>query len=75
MIPNASRIGPLPAGHEEIHLRANIANFEKLRRETSDPALRRTLEGLLASNRRELALLEAEKQGAQVTSVGSRGLS
>lgn len=43
----------------------NIANFERLRAETSDPALQRTLEGLLATNRRELALIEAEQRGAQ----------
>jgi PAS domain-containing protein len=42
----------------------NIANFERILAETSDPSLQRTLEGLLASNRRELALLVAEQEGA-----------
>ncbi|MGL9622448.1 hypothetical protein QRQ56_31200 [Bradyrhizobium sp. U531] len=48
----------------------NIANFERLLAETSDAALQRTLIGLLASNRRELALIEAEQHGAQNSPVG-----
>ncbi len=48
----------------------NIANFERLLAETIDPALQRTLEGLLASNRRELALIEAEQRGAQDSPFG-----
>jgi len=48
----------------------NIGNFQRLLAETSDPTLQRTLEGLLAANRRELALLEAERQGAQTSPFG-----
>lgn len=48
----------------------NIANFERLLAETSDPTLQRTLEGLLATNRRELALIQAEMDGAQASPFG-----
>lgn len=48
----------------------NIVNFQRLLAETSDPTLQRTLEGLLATNKRELALLEAERQGAQTSPFG-----
>jgi len=49
----------------------NISNFERLLAET-DPALRRTLEGLLATNRRELALIVAEREGAKVSPIARR---
>ncbi len=42
----------------------NIAHFEKLLSESSDPALSRTLRLLLASARRELSLLQASDWGA-----------
>ncbi|MBJ7407719.1 MAG: PAS domain-containing protein [Bradyrhizobium sp.] len=43
----------------------NIANFERMLSETSDPALQRTLERLLATNKRELALIESEEWGVR----------
>jgi len=42
----------------------NIVHFEKLLGETDDPTLRRTLDSLLATAKRELALLEANERGA-----------
>jgi len=51
----------------------NIANFERLLAEARDPSLQRTLQGLLAANRRELALLAAETDGAQPPPFGQRG--
>ncbi|WP_440639352.1 hypothetical protein ACSHT2_33700 [Bradyrhizobium sp. PUT101] len=51
----------------------NIANFERLLAETSDPSLRRTVDGLLASNRRELALLVAETERALRSRSGQSG--
>ena len=51
----------------------NIANFERLLTEASDASLRRTLEGLLASNRRELALLAAETEGAEPSRLSRFG--
>ncbi|UPK31454.1 hypothetical protein [Bradyrhizobium sp. 195] len=40
----------------------NIANFKRLLADTNEPSLLRTLRGLLAANRRELALLQAERE-------------
>lgn len=42
----------------------NISHFQKLLTESSDPVLRRTLEKLLASAKRELAILNSETMGA-----------
>ena len=42
----------------------NIAHFQKLLKDATDPALRRTLEGLLTSARRDLAILESNLSGA-----------
>lgn len=42
----------------------NVAHFERLLTESKDVALLRTLRGLLAGTRRELALLEATDWGA-----------
>src|SRR5581483_5201225 len=42
----------------------SIVHFEKLLGETDDPTLRRTLDSLLATAKRELALLEADERGA-----------
>lgn len=42
----------------------NIAHFQKLLTEATDSALRRTLEGLLRSARRDLAVLESTEFGA-----------
>lgn len=51
----------------------NIAKFERLLAETGDPSLRRTVEGLLASNWREFALLAAETEGALQSRSGQSG--
>ena len=42
----------------------NISHFQKLLDGSADPTLRHTLEALLASAKRELALLNSELQGA-----------
>jgi PAS domain-containing protein len=42
----------------------NISHFQKLLDGASDPTLRQTLEALLSSAKRELALLNSELQGA-----------
>jgi PAS domain-containing protein len=42
----------------------NVAHFERLLDTATEPALRRTLEGLLTSARRELAMLESALSGA-----------
>jgi PAS domain-containing protein len=42
----------------------NVAHFQKLLDESADPALRRTLEALLKSAKRDLALLESTQFGA-----------
>ncbi len=41
----------------------NVAHFQKLLNEATDPALRRTLEALLLSARRDLAILESTLSG------------
>jgi len=65
---------PVYPGHmKKFICEQNIANFERLLAETSDPALHRTLTGLLATNRRELALIEAEREGAQQSRFGHPG--
>jgi hypothetical protein len=50
----------------------NIAHFQKLLEQTTDPVLRRTLEGLLKSARRELALLESKLSGAEGSPLEAR---
>jgi PAS domain-containing protein len=50
----------------------NIAHFQKLLNETTDPALRGTLQGLLNSARRDLAILEANLSGADPSPLESR---
>lgn len=45
----------------------NIAHFEALLGKADDPALCRTLHGLLATARRELALLESDVGGADLS--------
>jgi len=47
----------------------NVAHFEKLLASADDPTTRRTLEVLLASARRALALLDSAERGADVTPV------
>jgi hypothetical protein len=44
----------------------NIAHFQKLLSETTDPILQRTLQSLLSSARRELAILNSTQSGADV---------
>jgi hypothetical protein len=48
--------------HEAV-CEQNIVHFEKLLAETSDPTLRMTLNGLLATAKRELAVLDADQKG------------
>ena len=50
----------------------NVAHFQKLLSEATDPALRRTLEGLLTSARRDLALLESAQSGAEASPLEAR---
>ena len=50
----------------------NIAHFQKLLNETSDPVQRRTLEALLISARRDLALLESTVSGADGSPLEAR---
>ena len=50
----------------------NIAHFQKLLSEAADPALRRTLEGLLTSARRDLGPLDANLSGAHPSPIESR---
>jgi PAS domain-containing protein len=50
----------------------NIAHFRKLLQQATDPALRRTLEGLLLSTRRDLALLESTLSGAAESPIEAR---
>jgi hypothetical protein len=50
----------------------NIAHFQKLLEQATYPALRRTLEGLLLSARRDLALLESTLSGAVESPVEAR---
>ena len=42
----------------------NIAHFQKLLSETTDPSLQRTLQSLLSSAKRELAILNSTQYGA-----------
>jgi PAS domain-containing protein len=50
----------------------NIAHFQKLLDETTAPALRQTLDGLLKSARRELAILESTQSGANESPLDAR---
>ena len=50
----------------------NIAHFEKLLDQATEPTLRRTLEGLLKSARRELAILESALSGADGSPIEAR---
>jgi PAS domain-containing protein len=50
----------------------NVAHFQKLLNEATDPALRRTLEALLLSARRDLALLESTLSGAEGSPLEAR---
>lgn len=50
----------------------NVAHFQKLLDEATDPALRRTLEGLLKSAKRDLALLESALSGADGSPLEAR---
>jgi PAS domain-containing protein len=50
----------------------NVAHFQKLLNDATDPALRRTLEGLLKSARRDLALLESALSGAEGSPLEAR---
>lgn len=43
----------------------NIANFQKLLRETTDTSVQRTLKSLLSSAKRELAILNSMQSGAE----------
>ena len=50
----------------------NVAHFQKLLNEATDPALRRTLEALLLSARRDLAMLESTLSGAEASPLEAR---
>lgn len=50
----------------------NIAHFQKLLDQATDPTLRRTLEGLLRSAKRDLAMLESNLSGAEVSPIEAR---
>ena len=50
----------------------NVAHFQKLLTEATDSALRRTLEGLLRSARRDLAMLESAEFGANGSPLEAR---
>ncbi|UGX91148.1 PAS domain-containing protein [Bradyrhizobium barranii subsp. barranii] len=50
----------------------NIAHFRKLLEDATDPIQRRTLEKLLASQLRELAVLDAERVGANAPAPHQR---
>lgn len=50
----------------------NIAHFQKRLEQATDPALRETLEGLLLSARRNLALLESTLSGADGSPIEAR---
>jgi PAS domain-containing protein len=50
----------------------NIAHFQKLLNDATEPALRRTLEGLLKSARRDLAMLESALSGADGSPIEAR---
>jgi PAS domain-containing protein len=50
----------------------NIAHFQKLLDQAAEPALRRTLEGLLKSARRDLAMLESAQSGAGESPLDAR---
>lgn len=50
----------------------NIAHFQKLLTEAADDSLRRTLEGLLKSARRDLAILESTEFGADGSPLEAR---
>lgn len=50
----------------------NIAHFQKLLDQATDPALHRTLQGLLISARRDLAMLESNLSGAEESPLEAR---
>ena len=50
----------------------NVAHFQKLLNETTDPVLRRTLDALLLSAKRDLALLESTLSGAEGSPLEAR---
>lgn len=50
----------------------NIAHFQKLLNEATDPVLRRTLETLLLSARRDLALVDSTLSGAEESPLEAR---
>ena len=50
----------------------NIANFQKLLDNSADATLQRTLQALLASAKRELAMLQSRTDGAEARRLGHR---
>ena len=50
----------------------NVAHFQRLLGETSDATLQRTLQSLLATARRELAMLDAAQNGASASPLEQR---
>ena len=50
----------------------NVAHFQRLLNEAADPVLRRTLEALLMSARRDLALLDSTLSGAEESPLEAR---
>jgi PAS domain-containing protein len=59
-----SQLRPGDLGVQRFVCEQNIAHFEKLLETAQEPALRHTLEGLLVSAKRELAILESALSGA-----------
>jgi PAS domain-containing protein len=50
----------------------NVAHFQKLLDQAAEPALRSTLEGLLKSAQRDLAMLESSLSGAEGSPIEAR---
>lgn len=50
----------------------NVAHFERLLTETADPTVQHTLHSLLASAKRELAMLNSAQSGANVSPLEQR---
>lgn len=50
----------------------NVAHFQRLLSQTTEPGLRRTLDALLKSAQRDLALLEAALSGADRSEINER---
>jgi hypothetical protein len=52
---------------EKFVCEQNIAHFQKLLKETTDARVQRTVQVLLSSSKRELAILSSMRSGADAT--------